>query len=225
MRVSGYGYEMEILSRMPVLQPAKKKSRLSYSITFKLAAVRHAELHGNRSTARYLGINEKQIRDWRSKKVCLMNTNSNAKRLKGAGRQVTDTRRERDLKEWIEQEQRDGKPVSRTEVQEKAKVLSSSTDFKASAGWLRRWKLRHNVSLEQSSTLDSFNNNFTMTPFGTVIPSSDGLSFLQPIKVEYQKDIKMEFQKDREVRDRITCALALLELNSSTTIHPYKGVY
>ena len=66
---------------------AKKKSRLSYSINFKLAAVRHAESHGNRATARYLGINEKQIRDWRSKKSSLLNTNANAKRLKGAGRQ------------------------------------------------------------------------------------------------------------------------------------------
>ena len=69
----------------------KKKSRLSYSINFKLAAVRHAESHGNRATARYLGINEKQIRDWRSKKSSLMNTNANAKRLKGAGRQCSDS--------------------------------------------------------------------------------------------------------------------------------------
>ena len=102
--------------------------------------------------------------------------NSNAKRIKGAGRQVTETRGERDLREWAKQEKRDGKPLRRAEVQEKVKVLSSSSDFKESAGWLRRWKLRHNVSLKQNSPSDSFNHNFTMTLVGTVIPGSNELS-------------------------------------------------
>ena len=69
-----------------------KKHRLSYSVMFKLAAVCYAETYGNRATARYLGINEKQIRDWRSKKCNLIQSDSSAKRLKGAGRQPNQQR-------------------------------------------------------------------------------------------------------------------------------------
>ena len=65
----------------------KKKQRLSYSVMFKLAAVCYAEIYGNRATARYIGVNEKQIRDWRSKKHHLIHCDSKAKRLKGAARQ------------------------------------------------------------------------------------------------------------------------------------------
>ena len=64
----------------------KKKQRLSYSIMFKLAAVCYAEIYGNRATARYIGVNEKQIRDWRSKKHHLVHCDSKAKRLKGAAK-------------------------------------------------------------------------------------------------------------------------------------------
>ena len=77
---------------MASLKIGVKKHRLSYSVMFKLAAVHYAEMYGNRATARYLGVNEKQIRDWRSKKHSLVQCDSNAKRLKGAGRQICQTR-------------------------------------------------------------------------------------------------------------------------------------
>ena len=63
-----------------------KKQRLSYSVKFKLGAVFYAEIYGNRATARYIGVNEKQIRDWRSKKHHLVHSESTAKRLKGAAK-------------------------------------------------------------------------------------------------------------------------------------------
>ena len=69
--------------------PTKKKQRLSYSVMFKLAAVCYAETYGNRATARYVGVNEKQIRDWKAKKHHLILCDSQAKRLKGAGRYRT----------------------------------------------------------------------------------------------------------------------------------------
>ena len=217
---------MEVLRRIPVLpQPTvKKKSRLSYSITFKLAAVRHAEAHGNRATARYLGINEKQIRDWRSKKLSLMNTNANAKRLKGAGRQITDPKRERDLKAWIEREQKSGKAITHSEVQEKAKLLSSDHQFKASSGWLRRWKIRHSLSLSKSmiglNNNNNNNNNYTSaTHFGALF-SSDKYNYMYAAFQQYKND----FEKDKEFKDKINCALTLLELQNATIFQKYKSV-
>ena len=188
----------------------KKKCRLSYSITFKLSAVQHAEVHGNRATARYLGINEKQIRDWRSKKLNLMNTNCNAKRLKGAGRQVTDSKREQGLSEWIQTEKRNGKMISRVDIQEKAKSLTTDDKFKASAGWLRRWRMRHQVLLERSAERDlAFISGFN--PHMRLY--RDGFDMLTSIK---------GMEKEREFRDKITCALALLELQTAIIIHKYK---
>ena len=194
---------------------SKKKSRLSYSVTFKLAAVDHAETHGNRATARYLGINEKQIRDWRSKKSCLLNTNANAKRLKGAGRQVSDARRERELKAWIEEEQKNGKTISRSDVQKKAKTFSDDDHFKASSGWLRRWKIRNNYTLNKPiGGLDI--NDFMITKMSSV-SLHDKRYVGSPIK--RSSDIEKEF------KERIQCALALLELNSDIKVHKCERVH
>ena len=204
---------MEVLRRIPIQAPTfKKKSRLSYSINFKLAAVRHAEAHGNRATARYLGINEKQIRDWRSKKTCLMNTNSNAKRLKGAGRQVTDSKRDIELKVWIDKQQQDGKLIRHCDVQEKAKRFSNEENFKASSGWLRRWKVRQ--SYPSHIGFVELNNNYSPTPFENTV------SLLPPPPIKCSLDRSLD--REKEFRDRITCALALLDLKSPI-IHKYDG--
>lgn len=221
---------MEFLRHIPTLPSppsstiSKKKSRLSYSITFKLAAVRHAEVHGNRSTARYLGINEKQIRDWRSKKPSLMNTNANAKRLKGAGRQVGDSKREKELKTWLEREQQQGKRLSQLDVQDKAKSLSADHHFKASSGWWRRWKIRHCYMLEKQATdIVSLNNNnnysnLQLPTFNQSVEQNDIKTITSSIYNNTTASLpffKSHIEGEQEFKDRITCALALLELKST----------
>lgn len=207
---------MELLRRIPILgvsSASKKKSRLSYSVTFKLAAVEHAETHGNRATARYLGINEKQIRDWRSKKSFLLNTKSDAKRLKGAGRQVSDARREQELKAWIEEEQKNGNMISRSDVQKKAKTFSNDGHFKASSGWLRRWKIRNNYTLNKPIVgLDI--NDIMISKMSSV-----SLNDNHHQRYHVMSPVKRTTDIEKEFKDRIQCALALLELNSDRKVH------
>lgn len=199
-------HKMDLFQTIPIVgvSSSKKKQRLSYSITFKLTAVEHAETHGNRATARYLGINEKQIRDWRSKKFCLLNTNANAKRLKGAGRQMSECRREREFKEWLEEERRQGNLASGVDVQRKSK--SYTEECYKSPTWLRRWRVRNNYP-PSNHLLDININDFMIAKVNSL--SLDEKRYvLGPGRCSNDVNIEKEF------KDRIQCALALLELNS-----------
>uniref|UniRef100_A0A7M5XBY2 Brinker DNA-binding domain-containing protein n=1 Tax=Clytia hemisphaerica TaxID=252671 RepID=A0A7M5XBY2_9CNID len=212
----------------------KKKSRLSYSITFKLAAVRHAESHGNRATARYLGINEKQIRDWRSKKTSLMSTNANAKRLKGAGRQGGGETKNR-------HKSTNSLP---TNVNLKAKVqpfTPSPPSHRYDFSWWRQCLPRSNTTIlkdeihvpqqqksyatlspQTQTAQTNNNNNYVRHSIKSIMASSH----TSPTKAESssQPTITSQFhhhsptkKNDQEFKDKVSCALALLELKKTNT--------
>lgn len=219
---------MDILHPVPPSQPptlipspnagTKKKSRLSYSINFKLAAVRHAETHGNRATARYLGINEKQIRDWRSKKTSLMNTNANAKRLKGAGRQSSGA-----------DHNRRGKVANKKSLDEATKAFtwlqpSQSTrtffDSNKHFSWWRDWSPReHDVSIDSNiiklPAVNNNNNDYITTEKHYVKSPS-----LPTVRTANFPSIpllhKEEEREEKDYKEKISCALALLELKSTS---------
>lgn len=212
----------------------KKKSRLSYSVTFKLAAVRHAESHGNRATARYLGINEKQIRDWRSKKTNLMNTNANAKRLKGAGRQSAG----------IEPNSKRNKVIPNSEAHPKSNTVFPSPPstlryeeryFPWWNEWLPRSEPTTTMLLNERKTSMNFapsnnNNNFVTHSIKSIMAdspspksssSSGSGSLYSPEEhlVHHNHRIKQEpqvIENEQEVKDKLSCALALLELKKSS---------
>ena len=240
----------------------KKKSRLSYSINFKLAAVRHAESHGNRATARYLGINEKQIRDWRSKKSSLMNTNVNAKRLKGAGRQCSDSN-----KRLNKGASSGGHQTSLNNNNSNSNKKIHSASFmpiinhhlhhhaQQQSGYDFSWWsqcLPHSEStiMKEETRDDSFsssspsppslspsnnnNNNYVThsirsiiekTNVGTQRPNSrDTLYSVQPHlhfssdndEPTYRTICRSDDEGEQELKEKISCALALLELKKTS---------
>ena len=174
----------------------KKKCRLSYSITFKLAAVRHAEINGNRATARYLGINEKQIRDWRSKKISLMNTNCNAKRLKGAGRQTNDGLTNRGSPEAIKIKNAKFQGHHQSVIEN----IENLAREKNVQEWMHGWKMRHSMLMHRTENIDILR--------GFRHPAM----FLPNPRYEY--GITKNLEKEREFHEKITCALALLDLKT-----------
>lgn len=180
---------------------AKKKCRLSYSITFKLAAVRHAEINGNRATARYLGINEKQIRDWRSKKLSLMNTNCNAKRLKGAGKQVSDGNK---LSSPIRLKNTEFQAHQQSVI-ENIENLATEKKLQMATDWMHGWKLRNQMLIQRPE-------NFELLR-----------AFRHPAMLvqspRYDYGITKNLEKEREFHEKITCALALLDLKTPIIEH------
>jgi len=231
------------LSHLPTLIPSpnssslssasKKKSRLSYSVTFKLAAVRHAESHGNRATARYLGINEKQIRDWRSKKTNLMNTNANAKRLKGAGRQSTGVESTKRSKVT---------PNSEAHPKSNSAFLSPPSSLRYEERYFPWWNewLPHSeptMFLNERKAPMTFasannNNNFVTHSIKSIMAdspsprsSSSSGSLYSPEEHLLRHHIKQEpqaIENEQETKDKLSCALALLELKKTSenlTLH------
>ena len=184
---------------MSLATSPKRKCRLSYSITFKLGAVRHAEINGNRATARYLGINEKQIRDWRSKKLSLMNTNCNAKRLKGAGRQMSER--------LSSKSNPDGNKLKTPKFQahqqsviENIENIVREKNFQMTGELMHCWKMRNPMFIHRSENLDVFR------------------AFRHPAMLlqspRYDYGIAKNLEKEREFHEKITCALALLDLKT-----------
>ena len=206
---------MELLKKLPA--PCnKKKSRLSYSITFKLAAVRHAEAHGNRATARYLGINEKQIRDWRSKKDNLMISNSNAKRLKCTGRQIIESKDERDVKAWFDSDLQVGDQRFLMNDSHRIKTKKHDEQIEASSCWLRRWKMRHSALLKMSEDI-SINSNDYFINNNDISIGNKNLSHHK--KIVDNPNTLSPFNDYSNAEKEFVCALALLELRSPIFIH------
>lgn len=193
--------------KMSLTANSKKKCRLSYSITFKLAAVRHAEINGNRATARYLGINEKQIRDWRSKKLSLMNTNCNAKRLKGAGRQMNEGTRITNARSSPEAMKiKNAKyQMQQQPVIENIENLAREKNIQMAAEWMYSWKIRHQMLMQRSENYD------------VIRTFRHPAMFVQSPRYDYGMTKNLE--KEREFHEKITCALALLDLKTPIIEH------
>eukprot|EP00794_Sanderia_malayensis_P014112 gene14112-15587_t len=175
---------------------SKKKNRLSYSIMFKLTAVCFAEANGNRATARYLGINEKQIRDWRSKKLYLMQCDANAKRLKGAGRYPI--RFKYDCKNSIKALQ--FKDSEKTVALDVAKQNSDP----------------HVKSIEQGSNHHSHQHEIR---YRNILPAiannrvlDNGVAFNASRGIAQGK---IKPKRESDFNEKISCALALLDLQTS----------
>ena len=131
-----------------------KCKRSSYDAAFKLKVVLHAKESGsNRQIADHFGINEKQVRTWRKSKEELSNQNRSAKRFKGAGRAVTDEKLDKNLITWVWESRKEGLAGSGKDVTIEAHRQSTNPEFKASPGWLSRFKTRHTISTRQCTSI------------------------------------------------------------------------
>ena len=53
----------------------KGKKVRSFAVSFKLRAIAHAEVHGNRSATRKYDVDERHVREWRAKKKFISSLN------------------------------------------------------------------------------------------------------------------------------------------------------
>ena len=99
------------------------------------------------------GINEKQVRTWRKSKEELSNTKKTAKRFKGAGGKVKDPVLDQELINWVRENRKEGHAISGKDLTVEARRRSTNPDFKASAGWLTSFKIRHTLSTRQRTSI------------------------------------------------------------------------
>ena len=93
------------------------------------------------------------MRTWRKSKEELSNQNRSAKRFKGAGRPVTDEKLDKNLITWVRESRKEGLAVSGKDVIIEARRQSTNPEFKASPGWLSRFKTRHTLSTRQRTSI------------------------------------------------------------------------
>ena len=140
----------------------KGKKLKSYSIQFKLDAIKFAEENSNYSASRKFGVTVKRIRAWRGNKDQLeelRQCSNRAKRfrLDGAGEKLLAPEMEDVPLEWIHSRRLEGLRVSRKLIMRKALHLSKEQqnmeDFTASNGWIQKCMRWQGLSLRRKTTI------------------------------------------------------------------------
>jgi hypothetical protein len=68
----------------------------------------------------------------------------------GGGRHVTDPAMERSLLEWYKVQINKQIEITSKNIKAKARELSKNQDFKASKGWLEKFRKKHQITLKRA---------------------------------------------------------------------------
>lgn len=144
----------------------KGKKLQTYSLELKSKAIKYAEIHGNRPASRLFRVDEKRIREWRSKKseietLAATTNGKQRKKLTGGGRKPLSTKLEERLLEWINSRHNQGLQVSCRLITKKAEIIYhdikgcnnvDDENFKASKSWLNRFMERNSLTLRKQTS-------------------------------------------------------------------------
>lgn len=125
------------------------RERRSYTAYYKLQVIMYAEMSSNVMAARFFGVHEKQVRDWRKKRQELADMKNKIK-MAERGRRPLFPAMEEELARWILKLKKNNVIVTHTEIRLKALEIikkpefaeSTSVDFIASKGWCNRFLRR-----------------------------------------------------------------------------------
>jgi len=136
--------------------------RRAYTVEFKIEAVKFAETHSNRETARKFQVDESMVRRWVQNKANLNaaydQPGPSKKKLKlGCGRKPCLSTIEDKLMEKIAHEREQQHHVSSKLITVWAKTMADEnglTEFAASRGWLCNFLRRFNLTLRRRTTTE-----------------------------------------------------------------------
>ena len=129
--------------------------RKKFDISFKLDTISRVK-NGEKQcdVCRDLGINEATLRGWLRSESAIKETMLQLDESEGLARKrlrlANDSNLDQALYHWFVQVRADGAPISGPVVCAKATNLDKQLNgedstFKASSGWLMRWKKRHGI--------------------------------------------------------------------------------
>jgi transposase-like protein len=130
--------------------------RQSYTVEFKLSAIEwHRENGDNVSkTSKEFGVDRKMIRNWLANEGELRAHNrgeGKKKRKLSSGGELACEEMDLAVLEFLVEERANGRVVSNLDLKRKALEIArdfrNMDEFKASDGWLRRWKKRNRVAI------------------------------------------------------------------------------
>lgn len=132
----------------------KKESHKFYSVSFKLKVIAIAEVQGNHKASKLFNVDRKRVREWRKSKDSLLLWTKSRKRAPGAGRSVRYADIDQKLIRWFTERREQGVRVTGKALKQEALRLhkeGGSQSFKASCGWFRSFKMRHNISFRRTT--------------------------------------------------------------------------
>ena len=147
----------KLFSFLEVKKMSEKKvlKRKKFDISFKLDAISRVK-NGEKQcdVCRDLGINEATLPGWLRSESAIKGTTLQLDESEGLARKrlrlANDSNLDQALYHWFVQARADGAPISGPVVCAKATNLDKQLNgedstFKASSGWLMRWKKRHGI--------------------------------------------------------------------------------
>lgn len=146
------------------LNSHKGEKLRKHSVEDKLAAIEEAKKKGNRAAARILSIDEKRIREWRSKEgeLLAMGARNKRFRLDGAGRHLISEVLELRLVSFVEDLRAKKLRVTNKMIRREGKRIWQSlrdenpglkVEFKASFGFVQRFNERNNFVYRRRTTV------------------------------------------------------------------------
>jgi hypothetical protein len=132
----------------------------SYTVSFKCGVIDYHRRNGENvsKTAREYGVDRKRIREWLAMENTLRSSNvgAEAKKRKLHPGGIFSDELDYEVLEYLLEERDAGHSVSNPDLIEKAKEKAQDIDglenFKASAGWLQKWKKRNKVAIRRGTS-------------------------------------------------------------------------
>lgn len=129
-------------------------SKRTYAASFKLKVVQVAEEKGKRFAAKEFNVHRKRVQEWCKNKTQLQAAPKSQKRKPGAGRPLRYPDIDTQLMRWFEERRECGVRVTGKSLRREALRLhmeNGNQSFKASNGWYRRFKKRHNIVFRRTT--------------------------------------------------------------------------
>jgi len=139
---------------MSAAMERKKETHKCYSVAFKLKVVEFAEAQGKHKASKMFHVDRNRVREWCKNKDSLIAWKKTRKRAPGAGRPVRFADIEQNLIRWFFERREQGVRVTGKALKNEALRLhkeNGSQSFKASCGWFRSFKKRHNISFRRTT--------------------------------------------------------------------------
>uniref|UniRef100_A0A8R1DUD4 HTH CENPB-type domain-containing protein n=1 Tax=Caenorhabditis japonica TaxID=281687 RepID=A0A8R1DUD4_CAEJA len=139
-----------LTNQSEILTSQSEPKRNSYTLEFKIKVVEYAKKENISRAAREFNVNRQCISRWMTQKEDfesnITEKRNGRKRVKGAGRQLSNPNFDKELLDWIQEQKSLNLKVSRKIIQDQARLMNSNIDFVGSNGWLESFLKRHNLS-------------------------------------------------------------------------------
>lgn len=133
---------------------APVRRRRAYQACFKLMAISHAVVHGNRATAREFNVAETMVRRWRKQEDDLRQAKATRQSFRGNKAKWPEL--EDKLGQWVNEHTAAGGRVSTNSIRLMAVAIARDMqikDFRGGPSWCFRFMKRRNLSIRTKSAV------------------------------------------------------------------------